>query len=225
MHLVRLLLIPSGFRFSLTAIDRYSRWLVTVPLSEIAAEVAAQGFRRSLCHSFRCPQRFKQIRNAIWSTSLQDVGWHHRTPSNHDYKVVPSRKLHDREITSISDDSSIVSGPWILSRGCIAGFYRHLQRVVEGTTGIISRNGVWKPLHLPAVFLNQSFAYYANFTEFETRLRLHIGKLQPLSASRHATPRHAMPRHAVVIFKEPTKKKRNSWSPAKPACRPMQSLP
>ena len=136
--------------------------------------------------------------NPIWGTSLQNVGWHHRIPSKKGYKVVPSRKLHDREITSISDGPSIVPYPWVLGRGSTACFYRHPQRVEEGTKGIISRTGVWKTLPFPAVFFTQSIAYYANVTDFETRLRLNIGKLQPYW-------RPGTPSHVVVIFKDPTK--------------------
>jgi hypothetical protein len=44
VHLVGLLLISSGFWFSLTAIDRYSHWPESVLLSEVAAEVVAKGF-------------------------------------------------------------------------------------------------------------------------------------------------------------------------------------
>jgi hypothetical protein len=51
------------------------------------------------------------------------------------------------------------------------------------------------PLQLPGDFLATSPAAYTNVTDFASRLRVHLGKFQPVPASRHAAP-------SMFIFKD-----------------------
>jgi hypothetical protein len=49
--------VSSGFRYCLTAIDRYTRWPEAVPLSAITAEAVAEAFVSIWVACFGCTQQ------------------------------------------------------------------------------------------------------------------------------------------------------------------------
>jgi len=57
IDLVGLLLVSSGFRYCLTAIDGYTRWPEALPLSDITTEAVAKAFVPTWVARFGCPQQ------------------------------------------------------------------------------------------------------------------------------------------------------------------------
>jgi len=64
-----------------------------------------------------------------------------------------------------------------------------------GLKSLISRTSIGSPLRLPGDFFAPSPAACTDVTDFASRLRVHIGKLRPVPASRHAAP-------SAFIFKD-----------------------
>lgn len=86
----------------------------------------------------------------------------------------------------------------VMGRGCTAGFYRHPQRVEEGTRGIISRTDYENPC---------IFRQYSSPSHSPTTPTLLTSKPDCVSTSGSSKPyrRPGRPCHAYVIFKDPTK--------------------
>ena len=83
------LLVSSGFRYCLTAIDRYTRWPEALPLSDITAEAASKAFVSVWVARFGCPQQittgqgrqfearfFKTLATITGYSLTQTTAWH-----------------------------------------------------------------------------------------------------------------------------------------------------
>ena len=58
IDLVGRLPVSSGLRYCLTAIDSFTRWPATFPLSDITAEAVSKAFVSVWVARFGCPQQF-----------------------------------------------------------------------------------------------------------------------------------------------------------------------
>jgi transposase-like protein len=89
IYLVGPLPVSSGFRYCLTAIDRYTRWPEALPLSEITAEAVAKAFVSVWVARFGCPQQittdqgrqfearlFKTLTSITGSFLPSTTAWH-----------------------------------------------------------------------------------------------------------------------------------------------------
>jgi transposase InsO family protein len=81
--------VSSGFRYSLTAIDRYTHWPEAHPLSEITTEAVAKAFVSVWVARFGCPQHittnqgrqfearlFKSLAAITGSSLTRTTAWH-----------------------------------------------------------------------------------------------------------------------------------------------------
>ena len=89
IDLVGPLPVSSGFRYCLTAIDRYTRWPEAVPLSDITAEAVAKAFVSVWFARFSCPQQittdqgrqfearlFKTLATITGCSLTRTTAWH-----------------------------------------------------------------------------------------------------------------------------------------------------
>jgi cleavage and polyadenylation specificity factor subunit 1 len=100
IDLVGPLPVSSVFWYCLTAMDRYTRWSETLPLSDITVEAVAKAFVSTWIARFGCPQQittdqgrqfeprlFKTLASITGSSLTQTTAWH------------PASKWHYREAT------------------------------------------------------------------------------------------------------------------------------
>jgi len=195
VDLVGPLPVSSGFRYCLTAIDRYTRRPEAVPLSDITAEAVAKAFVSVWVARFGYPQHittdqgrqfevrlFKTLATITGSSLTRTTAWH---PASNGM----IERLHCQLKAALmchADKHWAEALPLVLL-GIRSAWKDDLKapsaELVYGS-----------PLRLPGDFFAPSPAA-CTVTDFASRLRVHIGKLRPVPASRHAAP-------SAFIFKD-----------------------
>jgi cleavage and polyadenylation specificity factor subunit 1 len=174
--------VSSGFRYCLTAIERYTRWPEALPLSDITAEAVAKAFVSVWVARFGCPQeittdqgrqfevrRFKTVATITGSSLTRTTAWHPAC-------IGMIERLHRQLKAALmchADERGAEALPLVLLR--IGSAWKNLK---TSTAELVYGS----PLRLPAEFFAPSLAERTDVTEFASRLRVHIGKLRPVHA-------------------------------------------
>jgi len=181
--------VSSGFRYCLTAIDRYTRWLEALSLSDITAEAVAKAFVSVWVARFGCPQQITTDRGRQFEARLF------------------------RTLATITGSSLTRTTAWhSASNGIVQWLHRQLKAALMCHADehwaealplvLLGIRSAWKedlkassaelvygsPLRSPGDFFAPSPAECTDVTDFASLLRVHIESFGPYQHP-------GMPRH------------------------------
>lgn len=180
--------ISNGFRYCLTAIDRFSRWPEAIPIMDISAETVAKALLRDWIARFGCPtiivtDRGRQFESDLFRFLSRMIGFDHRRTTAYNPACNGLIERFHRQLKAAimchANSNWTESLPLVLL-GIRSTFKEDLQsssaEIVYG-----------EPLRLPGEFFDSNLECTTDITDFTARLKSFAQNLQPCSASRHCT--------------------------------------
>lgn len=182
-------LLPSeGYRYLLTAIDRFSRWAEAVPLSDISAETVARAFLSSWISRFGCPlhvttDQGRQFESTLFSELAKLCGFHH----HHTTAYHPaSNGMVERWHRTLKAALMCHAQSWASALPLVLLGLRTVLKVDLGASTAELVYG--EPLRLPAEFCtDQTQPRHAELPYVLQAVREHMARLRPSAVSRHGT--------------------------------------
>lgn len=176
-----------GFKYCLTAVDRYTRWPEAIPIIDITAETVAKAFVTNWIARYGTPtevvtDRGKQFESALMKQLAELAGFkQNRTTAYHPASNGMVERMHRQLKTAIKCHGSqnwTETLPLVLL-GMRTAFKPDIQaspaELLYGET-----------LRLPGEFLQPStHQHTTDMTDFTARLRSMMNSLRPQPASRH----------------------------------------
>lgn len=177
--------ISQGYRYCLTAVDRFTRWPEVTPMADMTAETVGKALI-SWISRFGCPtdivtDRGRQFESSLFQYLGKMIGFkHRRTTAYHPACNGLVERFHRQLKAAImchADCNWVDMLPLVLL-GIRSSFKDDLQsssaELVYG-----------EPLRLPGDFFQASAPEYTDISDFTSRLHRFAAKLQPTPAARH----------------------------------------
>ena len=191
----------NGFRYLLTAVDRFTRWPIAVPITDISAETVMDALAHGLVASFGIPSsittdRGSQFSSAVWQQLLKtwNIKAHFTTayhPSANGLVERFHRRLKEALLALGEDDPS--NWFWRLPCALLA-----IRTTLKPDVGASPADMVYgEGLAVPGTLLSDVPSSEAQERQQRTstlnELRLEVARLQPVETSAHRTPRLHVP--------------------------------
>lgn len=177
--------VSQGYRYCLTAVDRFTRWPEVTPMVDQTAETVGKALI-SWISRFGCPtdivtDRGRQFESSLFQYLGRMTGFKHRkTTAYHPACNGLVERFHRQLKAAImchADCNWVETLPLVLL-GIRSSYKDDLQtssaELVYG-----------EPLRLPGEFFQAAAPHSTDISDFTTRLRLFASKLQPSPAARH----------------------------------------
>lgn len=185
-----------GYRYCLTAIDRFTRWPEAYPLADITAETCAMAFVSGWISRFGCPEhvttdRGRQFESRLFKAIATIMGTkqHHTTAYHPAANGMIERQHRQLKAAIMCHGNSSWSEtlPMVL-----LGIRTAWKEDIQATAAELVYG---EPLRLPGEFLSPKDQLApADVTDFAQRLRAHINKLSPSQPKWHITKTFFVPR-------------------------------
>lgn len=186
----------NGFRYALTAIDRFTRWPEVMPLADITAESTAKALLEGWISRYGCPEsittdRGRQFESRLFAVLTELTGSQHkRTTAYHPACNGIIERFHRQlksAITCHADQHWTESLPMVLL-GIRSAWKQDLQAsAAELLYG--------EPLRLPNEFFNANLEPIVDMSDYLSRVRTFAQTIRPMPTSQHTEK-------AIFVFKD-----------------------
>lgn len=193
-----------GYRYCLTAVDRFTRWPEAYPLQEITAEACLAAFLSGWVARFGCPSDIttdqgRQFQSHLFKTVAALLGAvHHVTTAYHPAANGLVERMHRQMKAAIICHST---PQWtevlpLVLLGLRSAWKEDLQTsAAELVYG--------EPLRLPGQFFQSTSNEPVDVTDFASRLKQQMVKLAPVPTSQHGSRTFYVPKglqHCSHVF-------------------------
>ena len=191
----------NGFSYLLTAVDRFSRWPVAVPLADTTAATVADAFAQGIVANYGIPASIttdngSQFCSALWTQLMQTWGIKsHFTTTYHPESNGLVERFHRRLKESMIALGSDEPNDWFWRLPCSLLAIRTTLKPDLGASpaDIVYGEG----LAVPGTLLSSQPPTEEQQAEerpnFLNNLRLEVARLQPTATSAHRRPRVFIP--------------------------------
>ncbi|KAG7294803.1 hypothetical protein JYU34_022827 [Plutella xylostella] len=197
IDLVGPLPLCQGFRYCLTAVDRFTRWPEAIPLADMTAESVAKALLSGWFSRFGCPtdivtDRGGQFESALFKALSTIAGFQHRrTTAYHPACNGLVERFHRQfkaAITCHANNNWVESLPLVLM-----GIRSAYKEDVQASAAELVYG---QPMRLPGEFFDPEADVTVDTTDYLARLRNMVRNLQPSPTARHNS------KHNTFIFKD-----------------------
>ena len=210
---VDLVTLPTSndFRYLLTAVDRFTRWPIAIPLRDISAESVLDAFAHGLVAPFGVPasittDRGSQFSSAVWRQLMETWGVKsHFTTAYHPAANGLVERFHRRLKEALVALAKDEPSKWFWRLPCALLAIRTTLKPDVGASPADLVYG--EGLAVPGTLLSNAPLEEAQQRQQRTatlnELRLEVARLQPAQTSAHRTPHVHLPtalRTATHVF-------------------------